>query len=59
MKIVEATTVPVQGTSSNKAILNIPSKIASKMNIQKGDELILQLNDNNQLVIEKLSKKGE
>ena len=56
MKIVEARTVPIQGTKSNKAVLNIPIKIAEKMGIGKGSEVFLQYFDNGQLIIEKVKE---
>lgn len=56
MQIIEKTTLKVIGTTSNKAIINIPSKIADKMKLGKGVEVTLTLNENMQLVVERSAK---
>ena len=56
MNVIERTTIKVIQTASNKAVVNIPSKIADLMKLEKGTELIVSLTECGQLVFERKVK---
>lgn len=53
MDILEKRSASIVSTKTNYAILNIPKSMAKQMNISKGNEVILTLLENGQLIIEK------